>query len=86
MVKIDAASCLLLVLLGPYTILQGSRADFCAQHARALSKETFLCRRNIQGASENDVDIPSASNTALTWAFFMGTSANVRYQVQIRLM
>ena len=27
------------------------------------------------------MDIPSATNTALTWAFFMGTSANVRYQV-----
>lgn len=39
------------------------------------------CRRNIQGAGEDDVDIPSATNTALTWAFFMGTSANVRYQV-----
>ena len=35
----------------------------------------------MQGASEDDVDIPSARNTALTWAFFMGTSANVRYQV-----
>ena len=27
------------------------------------------------------MDIPSATNTALTWAFFMGTSANIRYQV-----
>ncbi len=35
----------------------------------------------MQGASEDDVDIPSATNTALTWAFFMGTSANIRYQV-----
>ena len=40
-----------------------------------------LHRRNINGASDNDVDIPSAKDTALTWAFFMGTSANVRYQV-----
>ena len=38
-------------------------------------------RRKVQGAGEDDVEIPSAANTALTWAFFMGTSANIRYQV-----
>ena len=46
-----------------------------------MRRNVCMCRRNMQGASEDDVDIPSATNTALTWAFFMGTSANVRYQV-----
>ena len=48
---------------------------------KAWVHEFMFYRRNINGASDNDVDIPSAKDTALTWAFFMGTSANVRYQV-----
>ena len=54
-----------------------------AQSCRRLvsEKSGCPCRRNVQGANEDDVDIPSATNTALTWAFFMGTSANIRYQV-----
>lgn len=39
-----------------------------------------LIRRNVSGVTEG-VDIPPVGKTALTWAFFMGTSSNVRYQV-----
>lgn len=43
-------------------------------------------RRNVAGARDDDVDIPPVGKTALTWAFFMGTSSNVRYQVRIPMV
>ena len=42
-----------------------------------------VTRRNVSGVTEGCVDIPPVGKTALTWAFFMGTSSNVRYQVSL---
>ncbi|CAK0742361.1 hypothetical protein CVIRNUC_001391 [Coccomyxa viridis] len=53
----------------------------CGFAGQGFANGMMTIKRNINGASDNDVDIPSAKDTALTWAFFMGTSANVRYQL-----
>lgn len=38
-------------------------------------------RRQMHGASEDDVAVPPLLKTALVWGLFMGVSSNLRYQV-----
>lgn len=42
-----------------------------------------LHRRQMHGASEDDVPVPPLLKTALVWGLFMGVSSNLRYQVRV---
>ncbi|KAK9909941.1 hypothetical protein WJX75_009820 [Coccomyxa subellipsoidea] len=52
----------------------------CGFAGQGIANGLMQLKRNVSGVTEG-VDIPPVGKTALTWAFFMGTSSNVRYQI-----